>query len=47
MTTTFPMYAEAARLEVHQRLRDADDQRRRRLARRHRDAVLRPREARR
>ena len=43
MSTTFPMYAEAARLEVHQRLRDADDRRRRRLVRRHRGEALRPR----
>jgi hypothetical protein len=47
MSTTFPMYAETARLEVHQRLRDADEQRRRRLARRRREATLRPRAARR
>jgi hypothetical protein len=30
----FPMYAEIARLEIDQRLRDADHERRRRLARR-------------
>lgn len=31
---TFPMYAEVARLEIAQRRRDADHERRRRLARR-------------
>jgi hypothetical protein len=33
MSTTFPMYAEAARLEVDQRLRAAAAQRRRQLVR--------------
>ena len=47
MSTTFPMYAEAARLEVHQRLRDADDQRRRRQARRGRHTDFRLRAVRR
>ena len=31
---TFPMNAEVARIEIAQRLRDADHERRRRLARR-------------
>ena len=52
MSTTFPMYAEAARLEIDQRLRAADDRRRRRLARGRADRhpsypALRTREARR
>ena len=34
MSTTYPMYADLARIEVAQRLREADDVRRRRLARR-------------
>lgn len=33
MNTTYPMYAEVARIEIDQRLREADDERRRRLAR--------------
>lgn len=42
MSTTFPMYAEAARLEIDQRLRAADDRRRRRLARQHAGADRHP-----
>ena len=34
MHTTYPTYADVARLEIEQRLRDADAERRRRLARR-------------
>jgi hypothetical protein len=33
MSPTYRMYAESARLEIDQRLRDADGERRRRLAR--------------
>jgi hypothetical protein len=33
MNTTNPMYADLARTEIVQRLREADDERRRRLAR--------------
>ena len=33
MNTIHPMYAEVARLGINQRLRDADEERRRRLAR--------------